>query len=367
MADEWIGTVMETAPRFMKGAEDMTLRKRLTWAMFKKRGRITRGHTGRDLNWDFLFSEAPVTGYGDGGTLDFDRRDKFRQFALDVRGYYVSDLMTEKEKLMNDGDYAIVKRYDRIMPMLVADMTAKFGTELYLDGYASGNENRFVGFDSFTGTGTTVDADLIAQPSDNYGGKGTAVATLGGSWSADLAVPPNAAIATDWPDGNGTTEYDCTSPKLLNWSASANWGTASGDWEDNCERVIRQAQHWTTSTTSRGIDVFTCTPKMFTEYCNHFQADRRILVPHKEANDLGFPDTLNQDGVAVNSEFGVAANSGYGWNIDEVELCIWGSEIFRTKGPTYDQKTAAYLFNIFCFGNFKFSSPKYFAKTKNYA
>jgi hypothetical protein len=189
---------------------------------------------------------------------------------------------------------------------------------------------------------------------------------LGGTWSADLSTKPNSTIATDWPDGNGTTEYDATSPKLLNWSASTAWGTSSGDWEDNAARVIRQMQHWTMSTTSRGIDVFTCTPKMFTEYCNTEATNRRILVPHKEANDLGFPETLNQDGVAINSEFGVAANSGYGWNIDETELCILGNEIFRSKGPTYDDKTAAYLFSLFCFGNFKFSSPKHFAKTKSY-
>jgi hypothetical protein len=287
--------------------------------------------------------------------------------TLDWREYLVTDRMTKREKEMNAGNEALIRRYDQIMPNLVKSIDNQIGLELYVDGYATGNSNRFCGFDSFTGTSTTVAADKIAYPSDTYAGRSTAPGAMGGTWSADLTTKPNAALATDWPAGSGSASYDWLAPKLMNWSSN-NWGTSSTTWYDNCERVLRQAKIWCTSTS--GVDgtpeLVVLDPTLFSDFVNKQNSYKQIFVPHKEAEDLGFGSVLTFDGMAVHYEYGVPANSGYGHNLMEEEIMILGKSFYKSEGPNWDDFSNSYLFQVGVMGNMKFN-PKAQFKLKNYA
>ena len=103
MANEWIGVIHTTAPKYLSGAADNTIRKRLILSLLKQKGRIKFNENSYQCNWDVEFKEQPVEAYGDGGTLNFSRHDLYRQLNVDWRGYKATDLMTEKERLMNDG------------------------------------------------------------------------------------------------------------------------------------------------------------------------------------------------------------------------------------------------------------------------
>lgn len=364
---EWIGVVNETAPKFLQGAADNTIRKRLLLAMLKKYGRIKFNENSMTCTWDIEFAEQPVESYGDAGQITFDRSDLLRQLTIDWRGYKATDMMTEKERMMNSGDVQIVDRYGRIMPSLTRAMTNKFGGELFIDGNAAGNGNRLHGLKSFTGAGTVASGDRIAQPSDTYAGRSTALAAEGGSWTATLSTKPNSTVATDWPDGNGDASYDFMSPKLVNTS-STGWGTGSTSWQDNCEKVLRQTTIWLTRTA--GMEgrptVYEVASDMYYGYCNHQEAKQRVLIPHKEADDLGFPDVLNQEGVMIQHDFDCPANTGYGLNVNQMELASLDKVLFGSRGPTYDIKSDAYLFMVGFFGNARYN-PKYFAELYPYA
>jgi hypothetical protein len=364
---EWQGIVTATAQKYLQGAADETIRKRLLLSLLKSRGRIKFNEKGTQCAWDVQFSEQPIEAYGDMGQLVFDRHDLLRQLSINWRGYKATDMMSEKERLMNDGDVAIVNRYSQIVPTLMQAMNNKFSAELFVDGYAAGNGDRLHGLESFTGTGTTVAADRIAKPGDNYGGLSTAVQDHGGTWSASLATPPNASIASDWPDGNGDPEYDFLSPKLINWS-STNWGTGSTSWEDNCERCIRQAIIWTTTVGGKDGQptMFLMGRDMYYPYLNKQEAKQRIIVPHREAEDLGFPGVMNQQGVMLDHDFDVPVNTAYGLNVNQMELASLDSVLFSSRGPEYDIKTDAYLFMVGFFGNARYR-PKHFSKIKNFA
>ena len=372
MANEWIGVIHTTAPKYLSGAADNTIRKRLVLSLLKKKGRIKFNESSYECNWDVEFKEQPVEAYGDGGTLNFSRHDLYRQLNIDWRGYKATDLMTEKERLMNDGALAIVRRYDKIMPKLMRSLNNKFCGELFIDGYASGNENRLHGLESFMGIGTVADTDRVAQPSDTYGGKSTAVANEGGTWSTDLAAAarPNATIATDWPDGNGDAEYDFMSPKLINYGAASGdpWGTGAGTWEANSERALRQSTIWLTH--GAGVegrpDLYLLAGDLFYTYLNKQSGKQRINIPHKGAQDLGFDDVLNQEGVMIQSDFDVPAGTGYGLNIDQLELSSLDNVLFASRGPEFDIKTDSWLFMVGFFGNARYN-PKYFSKFKDYA
>ncbi len=369
-SNEWIGVVNTTAPKFLKGAADQTIRKRLLLAMLERRGRLTFNNNSISLTWDVQIAEPPVEAYGDGGVVNYARRDLYRQLTIDSRGYVGTDAMTEKEKLMNDGDVAIVRRYDRIIPTLTMGIRNKFGGELYVDGNASGNENRLCGAETFLAE-TTPDADdIIAAPNDVYGGSNTDIQDNGGTWSQVLGAGnyPNDGIGYDWPEGSGDSEFDALSPKLANWS-STGWGTASTGWADNCERVIRRTVQWL-ALTAGAYGAPNCglmAGDMMTGFKNKMAADRIITIPHPEASDLGFPETLLFEGLALKSEFGIAVNTAYIFNTDEMELMSLDKDLFSSRGPAWDPKTYSYLFSVGFFGNMKYRSPRYFAKLKNYA
>ena len=369
MADEWIGVVKQAGPRYLKGAIDLTIRKRLILAMLEARGQIITNFLGsHETVQDLDYTEAPVEDFADGAQVTYARRDYLKQMAQDWRGYKATDLITlkEQEMIKGGGPNVMVNRYKRIFPKLVKSLRNQIGLEFYIDGYAAGNENRFCGTKSFTTKGACAATDIIAQPNDTYLGVATNV-NQSGTWSADLSTKPNATIATDWPEGQGSTDYDFNAPKLANWSSS-NWGTSKQTWVDNCIVVMRRMIQWLSLTAGvDGISLMTMLAgHMMTDFKTALDAKTRILLPHKEAEDLGFPDTLNFEGMGVKSEFGIATNTGYALNVDEVELQILCNKLINQKGPDYDPKSAGYTFLVYTFGNFKFL-PKHCGEYYNYA
>jgi hypothetical protein len=365
---EWVGVIQSTAPLYMKGAEDLTMRNRLILAMIQRKGRIKLNQSSHLNYWDVEFAQPPIESRADGGVLNFSRNDLLRQLSNNWRGYYGTDMMTRKEMLMNKGPSAIVKRYDRIMPALTKSLRNRFSGELFINGDAAGNENRLHGLESFMGAGTCVAADRVAVPDGSYGGFSTDLASQGGSWSANLTTKPNSTIATDWPDGQGDSEYDWLAPKLINYTSSSWIDNSNKTWALTCELVMTQAQIWLTHTGGMDAapDLALLSSDLFYQYKNKISAMRRIIVPHKEASDLGFGNVLNHEGMALQEDFDCPAATGYVMNLDQMELASIAPELFWTEGPNYDARTDAWLFLVGFFGNCRYK-PKYFGKLYPYA
>lgn len=373
MANEWVGILDTLAPKYLKGASDLTIRKRLALAMLERRGRITYNHTGYNLIWTVQHMEPPVESYADGGQIDFTRHDLWKRAEIDWRGYRATDMMTEKEKDMLGDDVAIVNRYTQILPNLSGAVRNKIGTELYIDGYAAGNENRLCGAGSWAGTTTTVALDLCGQPDDSYAGIDTDLAQYG-SWSAALAataagVPGRGqnSLATDWPEGTGDSGYDFWSPKLVNHHSSGWVGTdvsTQRPWAYTCEKVLRRTIQWLSLTAGTDGPSLLClmAGDMMTAFKDTMSAKQQIVVPHKESEDLGFPTVLNFEGMALQTEYGVTGGTAWVFNMDKLELCSLKPELLGRIGPDWDPRSASWLFQVGVFANLKFDSPKYFAK-----
>jgi len=366
---EALAVVNVTAARYFAGAADATIRKRLFLALLAKYGRIKFNEEGDSCSWDIEYAQPPVQAHGASGEYEFTEHDLYRQLEIDWRGYVSTDKMDFKNTLMNKGAVAIVNRYSRIMPGLRKTLDNHFHSELYIDGNVAGNENRLHGMLSFLGAGTCVAADLVAAPSDTYAGKSTVPQAEGGTWSNGLGVGnfPNASLAVDWPSGSGASEYDYICPVLCNIT-SENWGTGSSDWEDNCGRILRRVTTWLTKNAGQEgrPTLYMLGDNLFNSYQDYQEAKFRNVIPHPEGRDLGFPDTLNQDGVMVKYEFDTPAGEGFGINIQQMELSSLDDALFGTRGPYYDIKTDAYLFKAGFFGNARYN-PKYFAHLKAYA
>jgi hypothetical protein len=371
LSDEWIGIVSTTMPKYTKGASDMTLRKRLLLAMLQKRGRIAYNASGTELIWQLKFSQPPVTqADGDGGVVDFSNHRAYRQVSVDWRGYRATDSMGQKQQLMNKGTEALVNLFQSKSNNLQQSISDTFSSELYKDGEATGRESAVHGLETFMGAGTVAAGDIIAQPSDTYGlGQlSTGLAAYGGNWSSGLSTKPNSTVATDWPFGNGSAEYDFNSPKLINWSSSA-WGTSAVTWEANCWRAISTGIIWLTTTGgSDGMpSICALSPDMFQGYKNAQEVKTRITVPHKESEDLGFGNTLNQDGVSLQSDFDCPANTGYFINVNQMKVHSLTPQLFWHEGPDKDPRSGwSWLWGYGFWGNVEYK-PKHFGKLFSYA
>ena len=368
LTQEWSEVVATTTAEYLKGAADLCIRDNPVFSMLNRRKRISYGQTGAELRWQVKFNLPDVEAYT-GGSLDFAESDKHRQLVIDWRGYKVTDMMTEREKLENRGAAQLIDRYARIMPDMEEALMAQFGLELYVDGNTY--TDRFMGLETMFGGsspgGTCVVGDLVSYSTDSYGGYSMEPGAIAGAWSTNLATSPNAALDTDWPNGVGDYEYDFHAPRLVNWSSNA-WGTGSTSWVDNCERALRRAAMWTqTNVGKQGkIDLFLMNPTLYYDYINRAASMRSIIVPAKELVELGF-DGVQQEGVQLTHEYGVPEQTCYGLNLDKMELHMMYDNLFISKGPEYDMRTDSWLFMLATHGNWRFYSPKFFTKLYPYA
>jgi len=365
---EGIIAVKNTAKKYLKGAADQTIRKRFWLAFARKYGRIKLNASGVDCNWNVKAKEPEIRANGDAGQQTFAEHDAYEQLTIDVRGYIGTDKLSLKKELMNSGTLAIVDLFATKMPDLVKSLRHSFSGELYTDGNATGNADRLLGLESFMAdAGAAVAADLVAQPSDTYAGKSTTLANLGGAWSSNLSVYPNATLAKDWPDGDGDSQYDYIAPKLINYT-STSWPGGGATWAENCGFVLRRARTW--CKTLGGDDgVPMChllSSRLYNEFEDYMETKFRTVTPHKASEDLGFPDTLQVNGSAVKEDFHCPANTGYGINIEEMLLFSIAEDFFYSYGPEWDINSLSHLYAAGFFGNLRFN-PKHFARYSNYA
>lgn len=358
---------------FYKGAADLTMRQRLLGAMMKKYGMIEYNADSHSYVWTAETSQPTVQQYEDMGRISFDDHDPFIQFSTDVRGYIATDQLSLKKQLMNRGAGQTVNLKQTKPVRLVKALMNQLCKEYYCDGNAAGSTNRFHGINSFLGDdGNTIAADRVANPSDSYAGQTTAIGN-GGTWgtSSAIATKPNATIGTDWPfpSGDMTSEYDATTPLLVNIS-STSWGTGSTEWRDNCEPAMRFARITQNVRGARGEDGRTpflqmLSADLFTDFLEHWAPKTRLLANHGESERLGFGDALNFEGDVVHYEFDTPAGEGYGISPSMMELFLLGPQMY-TQADEFELRTLATNFAIYTFGNFRYQT-RFFTKYKKYA
>lgn len=370
MAEHWSGIVSAAAPEYVKGSLDKTIRLRLWLAMLESRGLIRTGVDGSyEREYDVDWREPPVLSFGYGGQATYEPRDYLKRARMGWRGYIMTDEMHVKEyTMLSHSTHNLVNRYDRIIPKMTAKMRNHLGEEIYTDGGAAENENCFEGLGTLCGSGgTVVAADLIAVPDDTYHELDTDL-HQSGTWTSDLDTKPNAALGYDWPEGSGDSEFDYNSPILVK-TDSDSWGSGTSDFATQCVPIVRRTAQWLRMRAGMQDDtlLLMIAGHMMTEFKAAFDDKIRVLTPHREADDLGFPDTLNFEGVGIKSEYGIAANTGFMLAPGNIKLEFITDEMIETTGPdAMDKDSMSWKFNAFTFGNFIFE-PNHVAKLYPFA
>jgi len=385
MASQEFNRVLQTTiAEYMLGAEDNTIRNRKFLALLKAKGRLTFNHSGTELNWGIRYKQRALTGYADGDTIQFARSDNFKRANLPWRGYTMNDMVTKKEKLMNRGKPALIKYVSELVENMMEDFTARFHQQLYIDGGAAANAKLLHGFDSFCSTivaqGTQAAGAgtvFVATPNNTYASLSTNPGTYGGTWNSS------------WPSGWGDSEYDFWSPILVDFEAGG-WPETTKTWPNTCHDALRYGiiKCKRNDSIKGMIDVVMLDQELYRQWLPVLDLKERVIVQPGSGSDsgtgkgarptlrnLGFGDVQNFEGAEVTWEFNVpqattAGKSGntaqgYGFNMDEMELCSLQDRLFVSEGPYYDEATLSDRFAIHMFGNMKFN-PRYFVKWGSY-
>lgn len=359
---EWSRVVNTTINEYMREQEVNILRNRKLTAMMRERGRITFNHAGLLMDWKVKYKRAPMQGYADSDTLTFTRKDRWKTAQLDYRGYAATDAMTKLEKLKNKNTEAIVKVYSEIASNLAEDVEEHFGDEFYIDGNASGNSKRIHGIESFMSVSGAAANGYIGLPNDTYAGLVTTLANYGGDWSS-------SGGNTTWPTGTGDAHYDFWSPLIVDYT-DTSWSASTKTWPNTCREALRYGiLKGKKNKSKKGmLDLILLNDELYRQFEDKCDSNERLIVKRGDRKGslyaLGFEDVINYDGVDITYEYGVPVNTGYGWSMENMELCSLQGQVWVPEGPDFDIASQSWRFSIDFFGNMRFN-PRYFVKFVN--
>lgn len=355
-APEWSRIVNTTIHEYIRDVEVNIMRNRKLLAMMKSKGRITFDHAGDLMDWKAKYKRAPMQGYADTDTLTFSRRDRWKTAQLEWRGYAATDSMTKLERLKNKSTEAIIKIYDEVAKNLLDDLDDQFGDEFYVDGNASGNSKRIHGVESFLTDSGANAGNYIANANATYAGLVCTLGNYGGNWTGT------------WPTGTGDAHYDFWSPLIVDYT-NTGWSAVTKTWPNTCVEAMRFGIIKGKKNKSKKgmLDLILLNDELYRQFLNSIDPKERLNVKRGDGQgmyELGFTDVVNFDGVDITYEYGVPSNLGYGFSMDNMELCCLQGQMFVPTGPDFDIAGQSWRFSIDFFGNLR-ANPRYFLKLRN--
>lgn len=355
MAAEWARLANTTIKNYIRTVEDNTLRNRALTALLKKRGRITYNWSGTEMQWPIKYRTFKPNTYAGGDTLTFARKNRWKTASIGWRGYSITDAMEKSEFLQNRGKEAIIGVFSKMGEGLMNDMEEAFGEELYVNGYAAGNEQRIHGIESFMSATLAAGAGVGNPSSTNYAGLSCVLGAYGGAWNGT------------WPAGHGDAHYDFWTPLVVDYGNTMF--SATPKWKNNCVEAIAFAviKARRNRSTKGKLDLFLFDDDMYRVYLKDQRTIQQINVNRGQASalvSLGFGDVINQDGIDITSEFGIPAGVGYGFNVDHMEIRSQQGQMFVPEGPSQDIATKSWRLSVDFFGNAVYN-PRQMCKLVN--
>ena len=362
---DWARSIATTIVNHLREEEIASLRKYKFFAALEGAGQIRTNMSGRGFDWEIQYRNHTPSGNNGETPRNFSRENLWKKLELEYRGAQVTDAIYKKEMLENRSAQALVNVAGKMASRLLTSMEQYLAREWVQDGYASGNELRFHGIESFMNatqtinstlagaTGRTADAaDPFYYPNDSYAGLSTVLGAYGGS----------ADSVSMWPNGKVDPEFDFFSPVIVN-ADSSYFGAST--WKDNCAKALREALHQTrrNDTKEDQVDMVLLDRRLFIDFLNTLDAKERVIVSRTNGlRSYGFTDVFEFDGVEVSAENSVPANTGYGLAVGNIELLCMESQLMVSEGPFYDELTQQYRYVVSTLGNLKFKSPRNFFK-----
>ena len=367
---DWSRVIGTTIVNHLREEELATFRKFKIFALLESSGNVVMNQSGRGMDWNVRFRNAPVTGNTGETPRTFSRINMWKRAELPWRGFSTQDAIFRREMLENRGQQALVDVASKMAERLKESLEQHLSYQPYVDGNAPGRENDFHGLESFLSyTGTVNEAgaaantqnssggtaDRFAFPDDTYAGLSTRLGFYGGGRI-------NATTGA-WPNVPVDAEFDYYSPLIINYNASSFNASGARNWRTNCVFAMREGIHGCkrNDTKEAQIDLVVLDRQLYIQFLNTYKDQERIVVSKENGlKSLGFTDTVTLDGVEITSEYACPAGKGYGLSIGNMELRCLENQLFVAEGPFYSEETQAYRYACSTLGNMRFRSPRNF-------
>lgn len=328
----WSGVLAATIDKHLRDEMvDTVIKKKTFLKLLYDRGRINYRGSGPNITKRIRYKRAPIQANSELLGLSFPQRDKRKVASFDMRGYVVSQGLSEWSLIQNQGPEAIINLYASIGEELLDDIRYGFNKELIqTDGYAVGNETKVCGLESMFGNTGSLINNKVLSPSDTYGTLSTALAAYGGTFT-----PSNT-----WPEGSGDTQYDFWSPLIVKASASG-WAAATDNWQNNSVEIIRFIR-FNTERNGDKTDVFLMSSTHLQDHMKNLDSKENIFIRRgqTDAADTGFGfNVVYQDGIMLTWDVDVASGTSYALCVDALELINWPipNNLYGEKGGKKQQ------------------------------
>lgn len=362
----WERSMATTMWELRREVEDASMKNYQMLALLEAAGRVTLNHGGEGFSWDVQYRRHKGEGATGENARNFTPTNLWKKAVLEWRGFEVTDSIKRREVEKNKGEAAIIKVMDGFTDRLKASIMQELGPMFYMKGHLTANRKFWHGLGTMqqwstqtinisTGAARTANqADVIAIPSGNYAGLNMLLGNYGGAM-VDSTVA--------WPNGACDPQYDFWTPCAVIHDSNAWTGSTNGE---KLQQAMRYAiVHGQRNSDQNGqMTNFTLDRSMFIDFANFQSTKETIEVTNTSAvtlKSLGFRNVINFDGVEVSWEAGTPFSYGYGWNIQNIELCGLTGNLFETEGPEYDIRTQAFNAVVSTLSNLKFRSPRNFA------
>jgi hypothetical protein len=367
---DWARVIGTTIVNHLREEELTTFRKFKVFAMLENSGNVLMNQSGRSMDWNVRFRNAPVTGNTGDTPRTFARINMWKRPELGWRGFTTTDAIYRREMLENRGQQALVDVASKMSERLKESLEQHLSYQPYVDGNAPGRENDFHGMESFLGYDGTVDesvagvatkrtssntADRYGFPDDNYATLSTRPGYYGGGRIN--------ATSGQWPNVPVDPEFDFYSPVIINYNASSFNSAGTRSWRANCVFAMREGIHQCkrNDTKEAQIDMVVLDRQLYIQFLNSYRSEERIVVSKETGlKALGFSDSVSLDGVDITSEYACPTGKGYGISIGNMELRCLESQLMVAEGPFFDEETQSYRYACSTLGNLRFRSPRNF-------
>ena len=362
VADYQAQAIKNTAPTYLKGAIDNTVREWYLFKFIENAGKVKKKFGGYDTNW-LIKAKRPGIYTTRGERPQFVESDLNESLTISRARMEGVDKISRDTLSVNRGESQIYDLSEKKVDELVESMVEAMGHAVYQD--ASADDSLVAGMDTvFQGT-VTADTDKVAVPSSGstYGGKSMVLGALGGNWTANLAAAErfNSGLTNDWPEGSGDPQYDYLASKMFNYTG--NWTPGvTNTWGVNAEKIMRRSAVSINALGGTGSApaVHVLARGMYMDWQDNLTHRERLSIDDY-SKSLGFSGVMNFEGAAVAWDYACPADSGYGINPKYIELSSNYDDLFFIDGPTWDITEQAYLMLVGFHGNFRWN-PKYMAK-----
>jgi len=357
--------IKNTAPKYLQGVTDQTVRNRFLLAYLEREGRILYNENAPQHIWLVKAREPEVENGGGGSPVVFKTHDVHEQLSISHCQMQATNALDHKTYLINRSPTQIANLTETLLKDLTTVITRKIGDSLYSDN--SSDSTVITGIRSIMQPhASTASGDLIAPPSATatYGGKLMKLGALGGRWSNRGSGYMSSVLNNDWPNGNGDSQYDYLAPKM--WQYTGNWQSGTNNWATNGERIMRRSRVAMDTLGGEGMtpSVHVLATDLYNQFLDNLVARERLYVSDY-AKSLGFPTVMEFEGAMVTTDYACPSGRGYGINPKEMALYSMTDQLFFIDGPEWSIHAQAFVMLVGFIGNVRWN-PKHFSEYAQY-